>query len=167
MVDAFLRWWHRRPPTKPRVVKTYAFNAGDSVHGFHEFVRFDPETWTGAGWEAAVRQETGFEQCRVEIRLVEGARKRRVVLYPGDLCDPTFPQPPRRVIVAARLIARQNTDASTMDITKRVQKYIGNPLKSIHDMFPFDDHADNVQRFTHVRIIDLLLTLVDVPLPEV
>jgi hypothetical protein len=31
-------------------------------------------------------------------------------------------------------------------------------------MFPFDDAEDNAQRFSHVRILNLALTVVDMPL---
>ena len=162
-MDTFLRWWFAKPQDV-RVAKAYAFNVSPTpAAGWHEPLRYDAAGWAGAGWEREVERLTGFARARLELRLVDCGRKRRVVLYPGDLLDPTFPPPPRKIVINARLLPR-GPDARGMDVTRRFQKYIGNNLQTVHDMFPFDDHADNAERFSHVRVIDLAMTVTDVPL---
>jgi hypothetical protein len=98
---------------------------------------------------------------RVEIRLFDGVRKRRVVLFPGSTCDPAFPR--HRVpaaVATAVLVPRQGTDAKPMSVTRRVQKYIpGNSSLSVEDMFPFDDHEDNAARFSKLRILDVAMRM--------
>lgn len=158
-MDAVLRWWFR---SKQCAVKAYAFNAGDPGDGFHAPVTFDPEAWAGLGWEDSVQHQTGFAKARVEVRLVNGTKKRRVVLYPGDPCDPTFPDPVTKVIIHACLVPR--ADATAMDVTRRVQKYMGNPLRDVRHMFPFDDHTDNMQRFESIRVVDIDFGITVIPL---
>ena len=163
-MDTVLRGWFAKPQGVC-VSRAYAFNLSSTTSGWHEPLRFDPATWAGAGWEAEVARQAGFDDARVELRLVDCGRKRRVLLYPGDLLDPAFPPPPRKVVINARLLPRPGVPGVRgMDVTKRVQKYVGNDLRTVHDMFPFDDHEDNTERFSHVRVIDLAMTVTDVPL---
>ena len=153
--DAALRWWFKPPPAATRVTKVYAFNLGDPDDGFHEQLAWDPESFSGAGWTC----QTSFEKARLEIRIVAKGRKRRVVLYPGDLCDTDFPTHAHAIVIQALFVAKEH--ATSMNVTKRVQKYLGNDLRSVHDMFPFDDHTDNADRFSHVRVVDLGMTVKD------
>lgn len=163
MLDRLARWWYGPPPAR-RVVKVIAFNEGDPVHGFHEYLKWDPDQLYGVSWEAAVRALTGFPESRLEIRLVEGYRKRRVVLYPGEILDTDFPKSDRPLVISAKLVPVPGSGAVGMDVTRRIQKYLGNDLRSVHDMFPFDDAEDNATRFSHVRILNLALTVVDMSL---
>jgi hypothetical protein len=164
-MDSILRWWFKTPAGgPPRVVKAFAFNHGDPALGWHAGVRVDPESWAGRGWEDDVALQTGFSDFRVEIRIMDNQKKRRILLYPGNDYDPSFPQPARRIVISARMMPRPGTGAACMDVTRRVQKYIGNTLRNVHDMFPFDDHEDNAERFSHLRIIDLAFSVTDVPL---
>ena len=158
MADAALRWWYKPPSAATKITKVYAFNLGDPDDGFHEQLDWDPAAFAGAGWAC----QTSFERARLEIRLIAKGRKRRVVLYPGDLCDPEFPPHAHAIVIQALFVAKKH--ATSMDVTRRVQKYLGNDLRSVHDMFPFDDHTDNAERFSHVRIIDLGMTVKDLAL---
>lgn len=158
MIDWSLRRWFDNNSTK--VCSVFVFHPAEDPYCIP--VAWDAEAFRGDGWERYVRQTFGLCDFRMEIRLREGCKKRRVVLYPGTMCDPTFPQPPRCVVVNARLMPKPG--AKPVDVTARVQKYVGNTLRDINHMFPFDDKDDNTDRFSHVRIIDLALTLIDIPL---
>lgn len=163
MLDWILRRWYDRTGSGTRVRSVYAFHAGEDPYCIP--LAWDPNVFRGDGWERHVRDAFGLSDFRVEIRLQEGPqKKRRVVLYPGDACDPEFPRPPRCVVINARLMPKPDGGAEPVDVTARVQKYVGNALKNIHHMFPFDDPHDNADRFTHLRIIDLEMTLTDVPM---
>lgn len=161
-----LRWWSGST-TPLKVVRVIAFYTGsESGLGFCEYLRWDPETFSGHGWEDHVRHYTDFsDDFRLEIRILEHGRKRRVILYPGEPCDPTFTTKHRRVVVAATLVPRPDSGAPLVDVTHRMQKYMGtiDTIRSAHDMFPFDDPDDNHARFSHVRIFDLTMKVTDVP----
>lgn len=160
-IDVILRWWYASSGDKGTRVKTaIAFNK----LGFAKYLEWHPEKFENSNWEDHVYEETGFEDARLEIRLIQNGKKRRVVLYPGDPCDPEFPPPPRQVIINARLMAIPDSGATSMDVTGRVQKYVGNTLRCVSHMFPFDDHDDNAQRFSHVHVFDLGMKVTHLPL---
>jgi len=164
-IDAVLRWWYSSSVDKEtRVKSVIAFNLGDPVFGFMKYLAWDPEKFENSNWEDHVYEETGFQDARLEIRLIQHGKKRRVVLYPEDSCDPEFPPPPRQVIINARLMAIPESGATSMDVTGRVQKYVGNTLRCVSHMFPFDDHEDNAQRFSHVHVFDLGMKVTHLPL---
>ena len=167
-LDRVLRWWYAAAPKETRVVKVIAFNLSDCHEGFHEYLAWEPAKFAGGAWEQHVLETTGFPDARLEIRLLENGKKRRVVLYPGMTCDPAFPPPPKQIIVTAQLMPRPSEtageQATPMNVTARVQKYLGNSLRTVHHMFPFDDHQDNAERFSHVRAIDLSFRVSDAPL---
>lgn len=150
MFWSVVRWWCTKNK-ETQVRKVIAFYPD----GGFEYFKWQSEAFSGAGWEAL-----GCD--RLEFRILQKGKKRRVVLYPGTACDPTFPEPPKCVVINARLIPRKESGATAMDVTGRVQKYMGNTLKSVHHMFPFDDHDDNAARFEMVRIIDLSMKVTDV-----
>lgn len=152
--DKVLRWWYA-PDTALRVAKCIAFYKD----GTFEYLAWDPEVFMGLAWE-----DFGCE--RLEIRVVRAGKKRRVVLYPGMPCDPEFPDPPKIVVINARLLPRPHVGATAVDVTTRVQKYMGNVLQSVHHMFPFDDHEDDAARFGTLRIIDLSMRVTDLVLIE-
>jgi hypothetical protein len=129
-----------------------------NLHKFHELPArfFSPETWEEDALDA-----TGWERLRVEVRYRQGDGKFRMVLRPGDRC--VFP-PPRRargfpLTVLAASLRGNDLD---VDVTHRVLKYAGatrdfhGTRVTVRDMFPFDDHDDNAQRFKHLRVIDSL-----------
>jgi len=66
----------------------------------------------------------------------------------------------RRGILAANLVERKEcTDAKSVDLTKRLQKYEGvlrdfgaRKLRS-HDIFPFDDNEYAAERFDTLQIL--------------
>jgi hypothetical protein len=160
-VDALLRWWYGTPDKNARVVRVLAFDADDVRV---EYLAWDPAKFAPA-WEEHVRQVTNFEPGRLEIRILQNQRKRRVVLYPGTPCDPEFPVQTKAVIVNATLMPRAaDPDAKRVDVTKRVRKYAGNALQSISHMFPFDDPDDIMERWSHIRMLDLTMSVVDVPI---
>ena len=133
-VEHFLKWWYGSVPKGPRVVRVTAFDEQDARL---EYVRWDPEAFAGDAWVDHVRQVVGFQPGRLEIRLLfQGTRKRRVVLYPGSPCDPAFPPLARHIVVSATLVpSADDPDARPVDVTSRVQKYVGNSLRSPTHMF--------------------------------
>jgi hypothetical protein len=146
----------RRAPKKG-VRKVIVFNTGDLSLGFHEYLGWDPEAFAGRAWESHVKRCTGFDDVRVEIRIFDGVRKRRVILFPGATCDPEFPRDVAGGrVVNAVLVPRPGSGATAVNVTRRVQKYIpGNAALAADDMFPFDDHEDNADRFSKLRILDM------------
>lgn len=150
LLDRFLRWWYK--PVPLRVCKVIAFSKDEDVH---EYLRWEPEAFEGRWWENHVRLETGFEPERLEIRLLDHGKKRRVVLYPGMYCDTAFPPPVRHRYLIAQLTPRDSTKASPVNVMRRVEKYVGNDLQSAHHMFPFDDWEDNEERFSGVVTMTL------------
>ena len=149
-------------PKLPRIVRVLAI---DERRGIFEYMKWDPEVMIGRGWEHV----SGIgEDGRVEIRLVHMYSKRRVVLYPGDELDVTFPKPPRGVFVQGTLIPRRvplsrdepgspvDEPGSPVDILSRVQKYHGNELRCASHMFPFDDPDALRDRFEHVYTMDVM-----------
>ena len=164
-VEHFLKWWYGSVPKGPRVVRVTAFDEQDARL---EYVRWDPEAFAGDAWVDHVRQVVGFQPGRLEIRLLfQGTRKRRVVLYPGSPCDPAFPPLARHIVVSATLVpSADDPDARPVDVTSRVQKYVGNSLRSPTHMFPFDDPDELRRRFRCIKVIDLAMSVVDVTLGD-
>lgn len=162
----------------PKPYRIYVFNESQAS-GFHREVPvrfFDP-----ANWERDIRELTGWSSFRVEVRYVFRHKKYRMVLRPGDACDfapyaePSAPacRLPKGVL-SARLQGCLGSDIDC-DVTSRVFKYQGPQgdfhaglglRVRLHDMFPFDDHVDNAKRFTHLRIMDTMARIIDVPYPD-
>jgi hypothetical protein len=161
MLDKILKWWYAKPRGM-KVAKVLAFDSDDVRV---EYLKWDPVAFRGDWWDH-VAAVAGFTPSRVEFRIVDNGKKRRAVLYPGTPCDPEFPMP-RVVIVNATLVPQ--SDAKPVDVTNRVQKYIGNPMPAAH-MFPFDDPDALQERWKHMRVLGFGLTrgftlaAVDVPL---
>ncbi len=159
----------------PEAYRIYAFNEGGDP-GFHREIPvryFCPETW-----ERDIQDLTGWDAIRVEIRYILRHKKYRLVLRPGDTCTfPPYPEPAApalrlpRGVLSARLQGAPGSGIDT-DITPRVLKYQG-PKGDFHaglglkvrlfDMLPFDDHADNALRFTHLRLVDTNARITDFP----
>lgn len=145
-----LAWWYK-PPVGIRVVKVLVID--DDVF---EYAKWDPETFVGKGWETAIIQHTGkplTPNGRVEIRYMDGSTKKRVVLYPGQECDPTFPKPPRVFYLSATLVPRG--DDTPRNVLGRVQKYHGSTLRCASHMFPFDDEDYLKEAYSHIKTVDL------------
>jgi hypothetical protein len=178
-----LRSWYRRALSSaqapaahaPRAYRVYVFNEGEEP-GYHREVSpayFDPATW-----ERDAVDLTGWPRLRVEVRYVFRHKKYRMVLHQGDTC--AFPPyqgagaPACRLpkgVLSARLQGPLGSDIDC-DVTSRVVKYQG-PCGDfhgglglrvhVHELFPFDDHADNAARFSHLRVMDTAARLHDIP----
>lgn len=175
---ALVAWRGPPPEHGPAAYRIYAFNQDpDGAAGEQGFFReLSPRAFDPATWESDVRDLTGWPAFRVEVRYVFRHKKYRMVLHQGDHCAfPPYAEPgapacrlPKGVL-SARLQGPvgSNIDA---DVTARVMKYQG-PRGDFHaglglrvyvrEMFPFDDHADNAVRFSHLRIMDTLARLHD------
>lgn len=170
----------------PRVTKTVlildAEPGAPCEYSMRKGKGFDPETW-----EADVREHrTGLagKDFRVEVRYLFEGRKYRMVLRPGDRCR--LPSPRRahgagagtesscrmpRGVLSASLQGPPGS-GHRCDVTRRVLKYqgpdgdfhAGAGLRvRVHDMFPFDDHVANAAEYRHLRLIDTLAKVHDVP----
>lgn len=162
----------------PVVYRVYIFNETAGRPGFFRETSphaFDPDTW-----ERDTREATDWPAFRVEVRYTYRRKKYRMVLRPGDKCvlfqDPTTtPEAPAcrlpKGVLSARLQGPPGSDIDC-DVTPRVLKYQG-PRGDFHaglglrvrlqDMFPFDDNADNAARFTHLRLLDTMARVHDMP----
>lgn len=157
---------------------------------------FDPRSWDAClpeddGDEDVEEEEEDEEDepttnpsWRVEVRYVHTTKfgrptKYRMVLRQGDVC--TFPPKPPGLgraqtgramvlgVVHADLVPRDDTDATHIDITDRIKKYMG-PGKDFHgldirplDVFPYDDPEILVQRFAGIRLVTMTYTSIFVP----
>lgn len=150
----------------PEAYRIYAFNEGGDA-GFHREIPV--RYFSAESWERDVHELTGWDAVRVEVRYALRHKKYRMVLRPGDACTfPPYPEPSApacrlpRGVLSARLQGAPGSGIDT-DVTARVLKYQGPKgdfhaglglRVRLHDMLPFDDHADNALRFTHLRIVD-------------
>lgn len=164
-VKNLLGFYGRAPPATWALKKIYVFNEGPEPGVVREF---DPARFPLDVWETHVEDATGWTQFRLEIRYAVKGHKYRLVLRQGDpVIFPPYQDfwPARRGpsgIVSASLIRRR--DQKAVDVTDRVRKYSGphadwhEGLSSelrLHDMFPFDDHDDNAERFECLRAWDV------------
>lgn len=157
LVDTLLRWWYGPARKKLRVMRVMVFDTQDRL----DYVAWDPASFEGHAWVTHVRKITQRDPARLEIRLRDGQRKRRIVLYPGMPCDPSFPPLARNFVISAVLMPREG--AEPVDVTSRVQKYVGNALRSAMHMFPFDDPDALCQRFSGIKMVDFTMSVVDAP----
>lgn len=156
------------------VLRVFAFREpvdGDDGAGDDAgFVEIAPRDFRIDGtWEADVADLTGWTSFRAEVRYALRGKKYRAVLRPGDaIAWPPYggaPRPACRLpkgVILARLCGPETAGC---DVTARVQKY-GGPHKDFHagaglrvrvqDMFPFDDQADNAERFDRLVVTDAL-----------
>lgn len=163
----------------PLAYRVYAFNDSPDSGGSSGFCReISPRYFDSSTWDQDVRDMTGWDRFRVEVRYVLRQKKYRMILRPGDACDfPPYKEPavpacrlPKGVL-SARLQGPPGSEIDA-DVTSRVLKYqgprgdfhAGLGLKThVHDMFPFDDHQDNCARFSHLRVMDTMARIIDVP----
>lgn len=159
----------------PTAYRIYVFNESGE-DGFYREVSpayFDPDNW-----EQDAKDLTGWPKVRAEVRYTFRKKKYRMVLHEGDQCvfppyaEPTAPacRLPKGVL-SARLQGPLGSGIDC-DVTARVMKYQG-PRGDfhaglglhvrMHELLPFDDHADNCVRFSHLRIMDTLARLHDLP----
>lgn len=160
----------------PRACKAYVFNEDNNGKGFYREV--SPHLLDPVTWESDVKEFTGWDKFRMELRYNYRNRKYRMVLRPGDKCvfppyqdqsAPTCRLP--KGVMSARLQGPVGSDIDH-DVTNRVLKYQG-PRGDFHaglglrvkllDMFPFDDNADNSARFSHMRVMDTMGNVHDLP----
>lgn len=152
--------WNSPRPVVRRVI---AFNRGDPDLGFCEYLAWDRASFEDDAWESHVERLTGFTDVKLEIRVQQGDAKWRVVLFPGMMCNPDFVKP-KFSIVRATLMPRHD-DATAMDVTRRIRKYVpGNSVLAVRDMFPFDDHEDNAERFRSLVLMDMRMRVFELAL---
>lgn len=126
-----------------------------------------------ADWKQDIEETFhDWDDWRLELRCTYGTKKCRIVLRADDeLVWPPVTIPPSGPhihtmrapdgVLSATLVAKPGIGAKSMDITTRVHKYAGfgndyhGTCVRVRDLFPMDDHDDNVERFLGVRIIDL------------
>lgn len=113
-----------------------------------------------------------WKDWKVEVRCTYGHKKCRIVLRPHD----DFTWPPRTEpqlnhtfhtlqaphgILSATLIPAEGVQSKSVDITARLRKYAGfgndyhGTQVKVRDIFPMDDHDDNQERFSGIRVIQL------------
>lgn len=171
-------------PGAPIITKVYAFCDDDppSIEDEPDWTDFQDipvKEFSPGTWEDDVRARTEWSTFHVELRYVYMDKKYRIVLCHGDDAVAKLSQPARHVVdrggggrarmrmprgvLSARLIVRNDLEdekATDIDITSRVKKYSGprgdfsdSPVR-VRDLFPFDDHESNAERYAGVRIID-------------
>lgn len=128
--------------------KIYAFNE-TQIGNFHDVFSANRDDLEN------VRKKISWTEYRVEIRYAFRGNKYRVVYRHDD--EESFP-PPRdmKLVVAPKITMAcliRRCDGKHIDVSERVRKYAG-PDRDFHsksvrvqDMFPFDDHDDNAERF--------------------
>lgn len=144
-------WWYGALSTGVHVKRVIVID-----HDTFTYIPWDPAECIGRRWESYVEQVLGYplsDEGRVEIRYTDGAFKKRLVLYPGDYCDPTFPKPPKRIFLSAHLITKEGARGSP--VLSRVQKYHGSALQCASHMFPFEDWDVLKETYSHVDTVDL------------
>jgi hypothetical protein len=142
-------------------------DANDAAKGlaFHEI---PPRFFDPVEWESNARDATGWEHVKVEVRYRHRGVKYRMVLRPGDECVfPPEPAPGMRmlpcVLSASLRMRTSGDDYMDVDVTRRVLKYQGatrdfhGSTVTVRDLFPFDDHDTNMERFVHLRVVDSLM----------
>jgi hypothetical protein len=124
-------------------------------------------------WEEDVREAfPSWDDWKVELRCTYGDRKCRIVLRAGDtlVWPPSYDlhqahihavRAPQGILSATLLIKPGIPGGKNIEVTQRVQKYAGfnhdyhGTTVRVRDIFPMDDHDDNAERFSGLRIIDL------------
>lgn len=150
-----LGWWFK-PPTGIRVVRVIIID--DDAF---EYIPWNAWEFQGNGWEHVVTKYLGrplSPNGRVEIRYLDGATKRRRVLYPEDECDPTFPKPPRVVYLSAYMIPKDPDANAPRNVIGRVQKYHGSSVRCLSHMFPFEDPDVLKETYSHIKTVDLFFS---------
>ena len=109
-----------------------------------------------------IKQRICLDKYKIEVRYTVGARKYRIVIREND--DVKLPIRKELGLMRPRIISASLVRKDTgeeYDVTKRICKYFGqnNDFNSgkglrifVHDMFPFDDHEDNAERISVLRL---------------
>lgn len=163
----------------PRAYRVYAFNESETDQGFYREI--SPRYFDSSTWEQDVRDMTGWARFRVEVRYIFRQKKYRMILRPGDCAAfPPYQEPAApacrlpKGVLSARLQGPKGSDIDS-DVTSRVLKYQGprgdfhaglGLTVHVHDMFPFDDNQENCSRFSHLRVMDTMARLTDLPYEE-
>lgn len=147
----FKSWFRPAYASGATAYKIYAFNetTGGNFHEIFPAKRCDLES---------IRAKLDWEKYRIEMRYTFHGKKYRAIYRHDD--EETFP--PKRgmtLVVAPKMTAAcliRRADGKQIDVTDRIRKYLG-PDRDFHskkrlyvrvqDMFPFDDHDDNSERF--------------------
>ena len=109
-----------------------------------------------------IKQKIRLEKYKIEIRYMVHGRKYRIVVRDNE--NVHFPIRKelglKKPTITSASLVRKDTEEE-YDVTKRVQKYFGqnNDFNSglglklfVQDLFPFDDHEDNAERFCDLYI---------------
>jgi len=145
-------------PRGAQAYKLYAFDQTPPVDGLFHAV-FSPKRHDVSD----VRDAIDWEKYKLDVRYTFRGNKYRVLYRHDD--DATFPLPRHvGIVVAPKLSSAclvRKDDGREIDVTDRVRKYMG-PDRDfykkhglyvrVQDMFPFDDHEDNSERFQCVRL---------------
>lgn len=160
ILDRILAWWFH--PNDGIVVKSMLVI--DDTRGIFQSIPWNETLCSGSGWEEHARRcidRDTSDDMRVEIRIVDKMTKRRIVLYPGDMCDPTFPKTTKAPLIVAQLIGKT---CKNMNVTGRVQKYEYHKLKCPTHMFPFEDDEELRLNYSHIHVFDLFFKSENLPL---
>ena len=145
-------------PRGAQAYKLYAFNLTEPTEGLFHSV-FSPKRHDVND----VRDAIEWDKYKLDVRYTYRGQKYRVLYRHDD--DGTFPLPRSMGIVIAPKLSSaclvRKDDGRETDVTDRVRKYMG-PDRDfykkhglyvrVQDMFPFDDHEDNSERFQCVRL---------------
>ena len=171
------RWQGGGQDSRPEAYRVYVFNEGTDAAPGSLHREISPRYLDPTSWERDIAELTGWDTFRVEIRYTFHHKKYRMVLRSGDPCrfppyrDPTTHCRLPKGVLSARLQGAKGSEIDS-DVTARVLKYQGPQgdfhaglglRVRLHDMFPFDDHSDNVLRFSHLRVLDTRARIVDLP----
>ena len=113
-----------------------------------------------------IKKQLRLKKYKIEIRYVVHGRKYRIVVRENE--NVHFPIRKelglKKPTITFASLVRKDTEENAeedYDVTKRVQKYFGqnNDFNSglglklfVQDLFPFDDHEDNAERFCDLYI---------------
>lgn len=145
-------------PRGAQAYKLYAFDQTAPTNGLFHAV-FSPKRHDVAD----VRDAIEWDEYKLDVRYTYRGQKYRVLYRHDD--DAAFPLPrPMGIVIAPKLSSAclvRKDDGREIDVTERVRKYMG-PDRDfykkhglyvrVQDMFPFDDHEDNSERFQCVRL---------------
>jgi len=147
--------YHRFMTSKNKHPKCLIFNEEEETE--FDFFEYAPDMPI-----EEIKQKLRLKKYKIEIRYVVHGHKFRIVVRENEKIH--FPirkelglMKPN--IVSASLLIKDSEEE--YDVTKRIRKYFGQNkdfnsglgLKLfVQDMFPFDDHEDNAERFDALYI---------------
>lgn len=157
--------WDTDDLFRPKLVKVYAFceDVDDKLQYRDVTREFEPQTW-----EEDVRQITGWDKMRIEVRYTQHKHKHRMIVRSGEVCSwppkkLTMGGDRRKPFLALSAQLQSTSGRARRDVTVRVNKYIGclstSATLRVHDMFPFDDCEFESEVFDRLALIDHVLRI--------